>query len=281
MSRSHYRTTSKRDLTERQREVLALVAAGKTNREIGDALGMTLDGAKFHVSEIIAKLGVSTREEAAEWWRMQPAFVTRVASRMRHLLGLSPFKWAGGTVAVAGVAVLVLIVSGSRGGDTTEPTEYHGWVQGEDTADGLWLRGAGWPTNIDLAVQARLIVLGTVEDIGEARRGQEPFWAYRIATVRINEVIATSGEPLGQRVEVLVPGGRVDGLDVAVFDIGPNFGTGDEVLLYLEPAAFDWLEPGIWMAWLDQRIYTTPLNAATPQSLPLETVIQAIRERRK
>ncbi|MBK6319809.1 MAG: hypothetical protein IPF51_13765 [Dehalococcoidia bacterium] len=46
------------ELNERQRTVLDLLVAGKTNAEIGDALGMSLDGAKWNVSEILTKLGL-------------------------------------------------------------------------------------------------------------------------------------------------------------------------------------------------------------------------------
>jgi DNA-binding CsgD family transcriptional regulator len=52
-------------LTEREREVLALVAAGRTNREIGDALAMSASTASVHVSRILSKLGVQGRVEAA------------------------------------------------------------------------------------------------------------------------------------------------------------------------------------------------------------------------
>ena len=43
--------------TPRQREVLTLLARGRTNREIAEELGISLDGAKWHVSEIITRLG--------------------------------------------------------------------------------------------------------------------------------------------------------------------------------------------------------------------------------
>lgn len=52
-------------LTPREREVLQLVAAGKTNREIGHALSISLGTVKIHVEHIIAKLGVSDRTQAA------------------------------------------------------------------------------------------------------------------------------------------------------------------------------------------------------------------------
>jgi DNA-binding CsgD family transcriptional regulator/tetratricopeptide (TPR) repeat protein len=51
-------------LTPREREVLALVAAGRTNRQIGEELFMSEKTASVHVSRILAKLEVSTRGEA-------------------------------------------------------------------------------------------------------------------------------------------------------------------------------------------------------------------------
>ena len=52
-------------LTAREREVLALVAAGATNREIGERLHMAEKTASVHVSRILAKLNVRSRTEAA------------------------------------------------------------------------------------------------------------------------------------------------------------------------------------------------------------------------
>jgi len=52
-------------LTPRQREVLELVAAGRTNREIAEALFVTEKTAGAHVSSILAKLRVRSRVEAA------------------------------------------------------------------------------------------------------------------------------------------------------------------------------------------------------------------------
>jgi DNA-binding NarL/FixJ family response regulator len=45
--------------------VLRLVAAGRTNREIADELFITEGTAGTHVSNILGKLGVRTRTEAA------------------------------------------------------------------------------------------------------------------------------------------------------------------------------------------------------------------------
>jgi DNA-binding CsgD family transcriptional regulator/tetratricopeptide (TPR) repeat protein len=52
-------------LTAREAEVLALVAAGRTNRQIGQELFITSKTASVHVSRILAKLGVAGRGEAA------------------------------------------------------------------------------------------------------------------------------------------------------------------------------------------------------------------------
>ena len=52
-------------LTARERDVLTLVAAGATNREIGERLHMAEKTASVHVSRILAKLNVRSRTEAA------------------------------------------------------------------------------------------------------------------------------------------------------------------------------------------------------------------------
>jgi DNA-binding CsgD family transcriptional regulator len=52
-------------LTPRERQVLALLAEGATNRQIGAALYMAEKTASVHVSRILAKLGVQGRTQAA------------------------------------------------------------------------------------------------------------------------------------------------------------------------------------------------------------------------
>jgi DNA-binding NarL/FixJ family response regulator len=53
------------DLTPREAEVLALIAEGRTNRQIGAELFITGKTASVHVSRILMKLGVANRAEAA------------------------------------------------------------------------------------------------------------------------------------------------------------------------------------------------------------------------
>jgi ATP/maltotriose-dependent transcriptional regulator MalT len=52
-------------LTTREAEVLSLVAAGRTNRQIGDELFVSVKTASVHVSNILRKLGVNSRVDAA------------------------------------------------------------------------------------------------------------------------------------------------------------------------------------------------------------------------
>ena len=53
------------ELTERERQVLALVARGYTNKQIADTLFVSEKTARNHVSHILDKLGLSRRSEAA------------------------------------------------------------------------------------------------------------------------------------------------------------------------------------------------------------------------
>ena len=53
------------NLTPRERDVLALVARGLPNRAIGESLGITERTARTHVSNILAKLGLTSRTQAA------------------------------------------------------------------------------------------------------------------------------------------------------------------------------------------------------------------------
>ena len=52
-------------LTHREREVLGGVARGLSNRAIAEELGITERTARTHVSNILAKLGLASRTQAA------------------------------------------------------------------------------------------------------------------------------------------------------------------------------------------------------------------------
>jgi NarL family two-component system response regulator LiaR len=53
------------DLTERQVEILALLVEGLSNNEIAERLVLSPYTVRNHISEILSKLGTSTRTEAA------------------------------------------------------------------------------------------------------------------------------------------------------------------------------------------------------------------------
>jgi DNA-binding CsgD family transcriptional regulator len=101
------------DLTSREREVLGLVRIGLTNEEIAQRLGISPDTAKLHVSQILAKLGVATREEAAA--SIEP----QRRSRWQRL-----GAWALGAtalIALAGVGLLAWKVAANGAGSDVPP----------------------------------------------------------------------------------------------------------------------------------------------------------------
>jgi len=90
-------------LTPREWEVLALLREGLSDQAIADNLGISLDGAKYHVREILSKLGVSSRQEAAAWRPEERAPASRwlalpLAARVGAALVI--------VAAVAGLGVL-------------------------------------------------------------------------------------------------------------------------------------------------------------------------------
>ena len=54
-------------LSEREMEVVELIAQGKTNKEIAEALIIAEKTARNHVSRILTKLGLTRRSQAAAW----------------------------------------------------------------------------------------------------------------------------------------------------------------------------------------------------------------------
>jgi DNA-binding CsgD family transcriptional regulator len=114
-------------LTPREWEVLDLLREGLTNDQIAARLGVSHDTAKFHVSEILGKLGVESRREAALW-----------AGRPKVAFGLAPIlafldaspvrRLAAAAIGVAAVALALLAVSvvimdnRDDGGDDSETT---------------------------------------------------------------------------------------------------------------------------------------------------------------
>ena len=55
------------DLTDRERQVLKMVALGNSNKMIGNKLGITEGTVKVHMKNLLHKLGLRSRVEAAVW----------------------------------------------------------------------------------------------------------------------------------------------------------------------------------------------------------------------
>ena len=55
------------ELSQRELEVLRLLAAGKSNRDIADALFISLNTVATHVRNILTKTGCANRTEAAAY----------------------------------------------------------------------------------------------------------------------------------------------------------------------------------------------------------------------
>jgi DNA-binding CsgD family transcriptional regulator len=95
-------------LTPRQQEVLALLREGLTNEQIGQRLGISPDGAKFHVSEIIGRLGVADRHEAASWQpEGAPAGRLAALAPLRLLRKITP-GWLPPAITLSAIGVAAI-----------------------------------------------------------------------------------------------------------------------------------------------------------------------------
>ncbi|MBI5948381.1 MAG: helix-turn-helix transcriptional regulator [Chloroflexi bacterium] len=116
------RTQTPEKLSERELQVLELVGRRRTNPEIADELGMTFATAKWYVSQLIAKEGVTSREELAAVWRERNSGRARVMRWARAAVGPPVLKVAlGGSaaaLALIGGAAIVMELRAS-GGETS------------------------------------------------------------------------------------------------------------------------------------------------------------------
>ncbi|MPZ97897.1 MAG: hypothetical protein GEU80_00950 [Dehalococcoidia bacterium] len=93
-----------------------------TNERIAETLGISLAGAKYHVSELLGRLGVSRREEIGEWYRGEAG---RLRTLRRRPVIVSWLGWltAGGAAAaaVAGIVLLMAVLNEDSGAATSAP----------------------------------------------------------------------------------------------------------------------------------------------------------------
>jgi DNA-binding CsgD family transcriptional regulator len=128
-------------LTPREQEVLDLLRRGLTNQQIADRLGISLPGARYHVSEILSKLGVDSRQEAAAWssvgarsrGRWLPAFL---AEPLARLPVSSIGKGIGaGALGLAGIALALLAFGVISMSQRTSSPGYGDCTTGENAVD--------------------------------------------------------------------------------------------------------------------------------------------------
>jgi DNA-binding CsgD family transcriptional regulator len=97
-------------LTPREWQVLDLVRPDLTNEQIAGRLDISPATAKYHVSEILSKLGVQTREQAAAWQPPVPErdwwerVVSPLAAALRRVVYLTLPQAAIGAAALAALA---------------------------------------------------------------------------------------------------------------------------------------------------------------------------------
>ncbi len=108
--------------------MLTLIREGLTNEQIAQRLDISYDGAKYHVSEILSKLGVSSREEAAAWTPEERRPLWAGAPLLGSLLGrlsLGTAAKAAGVVvtaaALGGIGLLVWGLLVTNGPDEAGP----------------------------------------------------------------------------------------------------------------------------------------------------------------
>lgn len=127
-------------LTPREWEVLDLVRDGLSNEEIAGRLGISVDGVKYHVSEILSKLGLENRHDAARWQPTEerPWWATAFAPlffwRRMSFGWLSP-ALAGGlaVIVAAGIGLLVWGLLATQGADETfDAGEERDWESVEE-----------------------------------------------------------------------------------------------------------------------------------------------------
>lgn len=118
-------------LTPREQEVLALLREELSNEQIAERLGISVSGVKYHVSEILGKLGLENRTDAARWAAAAPSARRPWWAAAIAPLGRVRAGWLSGTIAggvafaiVAGIGLLIWALA-STGGDSSgsvEPT---------------------------------------------------------------------------------------------------------------------------------------------------------------
>jgi len=236
---SHYQSRYRHDLSPQQERVLRLIAAGKTNAEIADDLNLSLDGAKWHVREILAKLGVDSREEAAAWWREYQRPGMRIRRRISGLAGISAWKAAVATVGTAAVSTFAIVAGMSvRGG--------LGLADTDDVPPACTAENMRWETSTERVGDSTRLTLSIglrdpdwYEGIIRAlrisdRKVDSPCRLATDASAEMGEMIPLPGWPPEHGPAPLVPQGELEGIagnpGVVALDTSLKLGPATPVL---------------------------------------------------
>ena len=167
-------TDAPEQLTAREQEVRELLQLGLTDSQIADRLGISASGASYHVSEIIGKLGVRNRHEAAAWPNRPPWWATAtapVALFLRNVSPVLPIKPSTAAAAVAGglfgaalasIGLIVFLLLRDGGGRVPQATISDGTIE---------IPGSAITALTNYTFTTDLVISGTVNFDGAVAEG--------------------------------------------------------------------------------------------------------------
>lgn len=109
-------------LTPSEQRVLELIRQGKTNSEIAYELSISIPGVKWHVSNMLGKLGLADRHELAAWdGRMTGAAAGHSSGKRAGTAGVAGWLgWKAAVGAGAGLAVAGIVVAAALSHSSAE-----------------------------------------------------------------------------------------------------------------------------------------------------------------
>jgi len=208
-------------LTPREQEVLALLREGLTNEQIAERLGISFAGAKYHVSEILSKLYVSSRQEAVVWRPLEPVFGLAILGvslkkftpeAIMSLTAKAVLATAVSVVALIAIGVGVMALRDDKG-----------------SSSGAAPAGNTSPANTSSPAANSAVVAAPAAQ-QSASRASVPFTSFEAfdkvtsyrAVIRYEQpVLSNSGRPGGPPLEAVV---EVEGQNMHAFFKLPDLG---------------------------------------------------------
>jgi DNA-binding CsgD family transcriptional regulator len=123
-------------LSPRQQEILALIASGLSNRDIGSQLSLTTGTVKQHLNGIFAKIGVSNRTSAAALWRDSQVQEGDPQALEPLAPGLSSLAISPTPGRPLAIAIIGLVLTGDLAIEPSSPPLRRPRVRGEAICSG-------------------------------------------------------------------------------------------------------------------------------------------------